>query len=176
MRFIRDTSVPLYIMTINFKKFFQDVYSKIVLINDTPHRIAGGVALGVFLGVLPGAGPVASLVLAYIFQVNRAAALAGSLLTNSWFSVVTFVFAVKIGAVLTGSGWQQIYNDCKYLFDNLHWDRVTDGSTWPILKPLLFGYAVVGLVAGAVVYVCSRAILSEYHRRKKHSSSKDVPA
>ncbi len=158
------------------KEFLKHAYEKIVLINDTPHRIAGGVALGVFLGILPGAGPLASLVLAYIFQVNRAAALAGSLLTNSWFSVVTFVLAVKIGAWLTGSSWKQIYNDCKNLFDNLHWDRIFDGSTWPILKPLLFGYAAIGIIAGAVVYVCSRAILSQYRLRKKHEPSQDVPS
>jgi uncharacterized protein (DUF2062 family) len=156
------------------KEFFKKAYESIVLINDTPHRIAGGVALGVFLGVLPGAGPVASLVLAYIFQVNRAAALAGSLLTNSWFSVITFVFAVKIGALLTGSGWQQIFNDCKNLFDHFHWDRIMDGSTWPILKPLLIGYAAIGIIAGAVTYMCSMIVLTEYHRRKKRSAHQDI--
>lgn len=158
-------------MTINFKNFFKKAYESIVLINDTPHRIAGGVALGVFLGILPGAGPVASLVLAYIFQVNRAAALAGSLLTNSWFSVVTFVLAVKIGALLTGSGWQQIFNECKNLFDDLHWDRIFDGSTWPILKPLLIGYAAIGTAAGVIVYVIVLTIMLVY-RRRKHNSSK----
>lgn len=163
-------------MPIPFKNFFKKAYDSIVLINDTPHRIAGGVALGVFLGILPGAGPVASLVLAYIFQVNRAAALAGSLLTNSWFSVFTFVLAVKIGAFLTGSGWQQIFADCKKLFDDLHWDRIFDGSTWPILKPLMFGYAAIGILAGAVTYTCARFVLAEYHRRKKHTPSHDIPS
>lgn len=163
-------------MPIPFKSFFKTAYNSIVLINDTPHRIAGGVALGVFLGILPGAGPIASLVMAYLLRVNRAAALAGSLLTNSWFSVVTFVFAVKIGALLTGSGWQQIFNDCKNLFDHFHWDRISDGSTWSILKPLLLGYAAIGIIAGAVTYTCAIVVLTEYHRRKKRSSRRDIPS
>lgn len=158
-------------MPINLKNIYRFLYLKVIRINDTPHRIAGGVALGVFLGVLPGAGPLASLVLAYLFQVNRAAALTGSLLTNSWFSVMTFVLSIKIGALLTGSSWQQIYNECKSVIDNLHWKTMMDGSTWLILKPLLYGYVVIGVIAGCAVYCCALLIVTGYHRRKKRSSA-----
>lgn len=163
-------------MSINLKNIFRFLYLKVIRINDTPHRIAGGIALGVFLGVLPGAGPVASLVLAYLLQVNRAAALAGSLLTNSWFSVITFVLSIKIGALLTGSKWQQIYNECKILIDNFHWKTIMDGSTWPILKPLLFGYAAIGVIAGCAVYCCALLVVTEYHRKKKRSSGQRIPS
>lgn len=151
----------------NFKKFFSSVYQKIVGINDSPHKIAGGFALGVFLGILPGAGPMASIVLAYFLQVNRAAALAGSLLTNAWFSVVTFALAVKIGAFLTGTSWQELYADAKELVNPFHWQKFFDESALSILKPVLFGYAAVGLIAGVIVYVIVLMIVSAYRRRKK---------
>lgn len=161
-------------MLIHIKNFFKKIYQSVVVINDTPHRIAGGFALGVFLGIVPGAGPMASLVMAYVLQVNRAAALAGSLLTNSWFSVVTFVFAVKIGAFVTGSSWKEIYDHCKNLLDHFHWKLLTDGSTWLVLKPVLVGYAIIGAIAGCVVYLCSLMVVAEYRRRKKKFPTKEV--
>lgn len=150
----------------DFRKFFKIAYLKIIRINDSPHKIAGGFALGVFLGILPGAGPMASILLAYLFQVNRAAALAGSLLTNAWFSVITFAFAVKIGAFLTGTRWQQLYANAKALVNPFHWQKFFDGSSLSILKPLLAGYAAIGLVSGVVVYIIVLMIVSAYRRRK----------
>ncbi len=156
----------------NIKVFFKDIYLKIIGINDSPHKIAGGFAVGVFLGIIPGAGPIASVVMAYLFRVNRAAALAGSVLTNTWFSIVTFALAIKIGGFLTGTNWQQIYSDAKLLFEHMSWQKFTDGSSWTILKPLLAGYAVVGLVFGLCIYVIVLIIVIAYRRRKNKSHPK----
>ena len=158
----------------SLKNFFKIIYLKIIRINDSPHKIAGGFALGVFLGILPGAGLMASVVIAYLLRVNRAAALAGSLLTNSWLSVITFVLAIKVGAWLTSSNWRRIYSDCRAFIDDFHWQRIFDGSSWAIIKPLLAGYAVIGLFAGVVVYVCVLIILVGFRRRNKKNSG--VPA
>jgi hypothetical protein len=51
---------------VRFSKF---LYLKTVRINDLPHKIAMGFALGSFLGVLPFTGVVAALILAVIFKV-----------------------------------------------------------------------------------------------------------
>jgi uncharacterized protein (DUF2062 family) len=154
-------------MKIDLARFFRAAYLKIIRINDSPHKIAGGFALGVFLGILPGAGPMASVVLAYFFQVNKAAALAGSLLTNSWFSVVTFALAIKTGAWLTGSKWQELYEQAKALVTPFDWRKFFDGSSLPIIKPLLAGYAAIGLVSGAVIYAVVWLIVIAYRKRKK---------
>ncbi|PIR13657.1 MAG: hypothetical protein COV50_05635, partial [Flavobacteriales bacterium CG11_big_fil_rev_8_21_14_0_20_35_7] len=62
--------------------------------NDTPQRIALGLGLGSALGMLPGTGPLAALFLAVVFKVNRASAFLGSLATNIWLSLVTFLLAL----------------------------------------------------------------------------------
>ena len=85
------------------KNSFKSIYDKLVGIKDSPQKIALGFGLGVFCGILPGTGPMASVVLAFVFRVNKVAALAGSLLTNTWLSLVTFVLAVKIGSMVTGA-------------------------------------------------------------------------
>ena len=139
--------------------FFHTLYQKLIKIDDSPQKIALGLGLGVFLGILPGLGPVAALALAALFKVNRMAALTGSLLTNTWISVVTFVLAVKIGSFLTGSDWQQIYGECQVVIKNFHWKNLSDISFLKILQPILVGYVVVGIVLAFVAYLLTLGIL-----------------
>ena len=155
-------------MLIKIKSFFKSVYQKLVLLDDSPHKIAGGLAVGVFLGILPGAGPIASVVVAFILHVNRAAALMGSLLTNTWFSIVTFFLAVRIGAFLTGVDWHSIQTECNNLLEHFSWRELFDVSILKVLKPLLIGYFVVGLVAGVCVYLISLFVVAQYKRIKSH--------
>lgn len=141
------------------------IYAKLAKENDSPQRIAIGFALGVFLGILPGVGPVASLALAYCLRVNRAAALAGSLLTNTWISVVTFVLAAKIGAAACGVAWTEIYDAARQVFVDFHWQKLFDTSLRKILRPLLIGYGVIGLVLAAAAYGAALAVLLTRSRK-----------
>ncbi len=154
-------------MVFSIKNFFKSILKKLVLIDDSPHKIAGGLALGVFLGILPGAGPMASLVLAFLLHLNKAAAFLGSVLTNTWFSVATFVVAVKLGSWATGTDWHETYRQCKELMGNFHWQDLGDISVLGILKPVFVGYAVVGAMSGIVVYIGALIVLWGYRRRKR---------
>jgi uncharacterized protein (DUF2062 family) len=134
------------------KNFFKKTYRDLITINDSPHRIAGGFAVGVFFGVLPAAGPMAAVVLAWILRVNRVAAFVGGLLTNTWLSVLTFVVAVKIGAIVTGLDNHELYRECQDLLTDFHWRDILSPPVVKILEPLFAGYAVIALVAGLVAY------------------------
>lgn len=80
---------------INFvKRFF--------LIDDTPHKIAAGAALGIFLGIAPGVGVTATIVLSSIFGFNRLAAITTVLATNTWTLIVALPFAATAGGYLFG--------------------------------------------------------------------------
>ena len=70
-------------------KLLQFLFDKLFKINDTPQKIALGFGLGVFAGIFPGTGPVAAILLAYVFRANRASALFGSLFTNTWLNSVS---------------------------------------------------------------------------------------
>ena len=146
-------------MTDAFKSWLKKVSSQLIGIQDSPHKIAFGFGLGVFLGILPGAGPIAAVTLAFILRVNKAAALAGSILTNTWMSVVTFALALKIGAGLTGTDWQTISDQCRALFKNFHFKDLFDVTILQILKPFLIGYTLVGLCAGFLGYCVAYGIV-----------------
>ena len=59
------------------KRILRFVYLRIVRANDSPPRVAAGVAIGVFLGIFPtfGLGLVLAYILAVIFRINKAAAV-----------------------------------------------------------------------------------------------------
>lgn len=152
-----------------FQRFLLFLKEKLFTINDTPHKIALGFGLGVFSGILPGTGPVASLVLAFLFRANRAAALAGSLLTNTWISFVIFAVALQTGSYLTGADWQEIYSQAQELLKNFRWQTVFSSALWPVLKSLLAGYLVIGLLLGFLGYVLSLGLVllkRGYSRRR----------
>lgn len=157
-------------MITKIKAFFRVVFRKLVRMDGSPHKIAGGLALGVFLGILPGVGPVASLVLAALLHLNKAAAFLGSILTNTWFSVVTFVAAVKLGSWATGTDWHATYRQIKELMGHFHWRDLGDASVEEILKPVLVGYAMVGLASGVVVYVVALIVVWGYRKRKRKTA------
>lgn len=133
-------------------RFFKTIYLKLVIINDTPQKIAQGFGLGVFLGVFPGAGPIAALVLSSLFKMNKASALLGSLLTNTWLSVVTFLLSAKIGALITGQDWQSIKIGWNELLQNFHWLDALKLSALEIAAPVMLGYLAISVIAGISAY------------------------
>ena len=133
-------------------QWLSSLYRKLCLINDSPQRIAIGFGLGVFLGMLPGTGPIASLVMAAVLRVNKAAALAGSLLTNTWLSLVCLFLAVKIGAWIFGLSYQDLFNRWQDFLRHFQWDTM-------LIIPVLAGYLAVSLCLGIIAFALTLLIL-----------------
>ena len=140
-------------------KITQFIFSKLFKINDSAQKIALGVGLGVFAGLLPGAGPAAALFLAFVFRANRAAALLGSLLTNTWLSIVTFVLAIKVGSVILKLNWQVVQQQTQGLLKNFNWANFFKVSFLEVFLPVVVGYLVIGLVFGALSYALTWLII-----------------
>ncbi len=153
------------------KEFLKNIYKKLLQTKASPQKVALGFALGVFIGIYPGTGPVFALVLAWIFRLPKAAAFLGGLLTNTWLSWVTLVIAGQIGAAVLGLEWNDIKEPITDFMSDFHWKKLIDGSVWetvgPILKPLLIGYAVVGLAAGVLSYFIVLYILKKRSARRR---------
>lgn len=137
--------------SIGILRFLKLIYVKLFRINDTPQRIALGLGLGVFLGILPGSGPLAALFLAFLLRVNRAAALLGSLLTNTWLSIATFLLSVKLGSAIMNLRWQEVYQKKTIL-------------------PVIVGYFLVAFGLGVAVYLITLIILKYENKGRIHLS------
>ena len=143
-----------------FLRFLKFLYIKLFRINDTAPRIALGLAIGVFCGILPGTGPIAALGFAFVFRVNRAGALLGGLLTNTWLSVLTFALALKIGAKIFALSWQELQQEWMLLLKDFHWAGLFKSSFSKIIPPVLTGYFIVALGAGILTYLCALIIIT----------------
>lgn len=142
------------------------VYQKLFKINDTPQKIALGLGLGVFAGTFPGTGPAASLFMAFIFRANRASALIGSLLTNTWLTVVTCLLAIKLGAVVFGLNWQEIENNGASLIKHFSWLNLFKLSTLKVFLPFVISFIVISFCFGLLAYLVSLGIIIKVRNRK----------
>ena len=152
-------------------RFLKFLYLKMFRINDTPQRVAMGFGLGVFVGILPGTGPLAALILAALFRINKAAALLGSILTNTWLSLITIVLSIKIGASIMGLEWHAVYNTWKQLLKNFHWNQLLDSSVLQLLLPILTGYLILSFCLALVVYSGALFILLFLKRRRNETQN-----
>lgn len=147
------------------------LYIKLLRINDSPQKIALGFALGVFLGIIPGTGVLASFFLAYLCRVNRASAVLGSLLTNTWLSFLTFIIAIKLGSSLLRIEWEAVYKGWLVFFKHWNWAQAAKGPFFNILFPIILGYAIIGVIAGVAGYICVLAAVRLRKRRQKWQSN-----
>ncbi len=145
-------------------KFFKTIYFKLVRINDSPQRIAIGLGLGVFTGILPFAGPIAALVLASLFKVNRASALIGSLITNTWLSVVALVLSIKIGSGLVGLDWHDVYGEWQLFMNTLQWRHFF--LQYKIVLAIIAGYLAIAAVIGVIAYIAGLLVMKYIKRRR----------
>jgi len=135
------------------------IYTELFLINDNPHKIALGLGLGVVAGIMPGMGPVAALFLVFIFRANRAAAVLGSLLTNTWLTIITFLLSIKVGSAIMNMNWKDVYEESWLFLKNFQWQNLFKESIFKVAIPLLVGYLVVSLCLALIVYLVALVII-----------------
>lgn len=128
-------------------------YFKLIRTNDSAQKIALGFGLGVFLGVIPGTGILAALFLAFVFKLNRISALLGSLLTNTWISIATFLLSIKLGSVIMKLDWQEVRRQLAQSFDEFRLADLLNSSFLKIILPVLVGYFIISLILGIVAYL-----------------------
>jgi len=146
------------------RNFFKAIYIQLFKIGDTPQKIALGFGLGVFLGIFPGTGPAVALLCAIILRVNRAAALVGALFTNTWTSIVTFLLAVKIGAVVMRLNWQDVRQEWVLFLRDFHWINIFKLSLLKTILPIILGYTIIGFALGLISYIVILIILKKRAR------------
>lgn len=131
-------------LKIYIKKFF--------LIDDTPHKVAAGFALGIFWGIMPGEGVCTTIIVASILRFNRLSATAGVLASNMWTTFVVLPFAATTGGFLFKVSpeflikqFNETYHlGLKYLF--------TETIITEILTPFAIGFLIVSFLISLFFY------------------------
>ena len=156
-------------MKTKIKEGLKLLYAKIFKINDSPQKIALGLSLGIFSGFVPGIGPLTALFMAFAFRANRASALLGTLLTNTWTSLLTFALSIKLGSAIMGISWREVYEPWMLLVKDFHLQRLFSLSLKKVILPVALGYLLVALIFGSLAYIITLFIL--YLRKKDEDKS-----
>jgi uncharacterized protein (DUF2062 family) len=146
----------------------QKILEKLLAVKDNPHRTATSFAVGVFLGILPGTGPIAALTAAHFLRLNRPIALLGSLVTNTWLSILTFVLSIRFGASIMGLDWNTLYRQWLDFFQAFAWDKIFSVSFLQIVLPIAIGYTAISSVIALAAYGAVAVVLTMLKTTKKH--------
>jgi len=143
----------------------------ILHLDDEPHKIAGGIALGVFIGFSPfyGAHMVLAVLLAFLFRLNKVAAIAGTWVVLPWFVPFVLSFAYLLGRFLMGKGIGFPQDFC------LERDWILQN-----LFPLWLGCTVVGAGSAGSAYLIARRVLGKRRKTRlqgdRRLSAQESPA
>ena len=162
------------------KRFF--VY-RVLHVDDTPHRIALGLAIGIFITWTPTMGiqMILTVALATLMRANKFVGVPFVWISNPLTAVPLYGFNYLVGtwilpgpnsfdefcgkvsaAVFAGGGW----TDKIYAW----WD-----ATIEFVWPLWVGSIVVALILAVPTYILTRWAIVHY-RKRWHEKHPEVPA
>lgn len=137
------------------------VVKTIAMLDSSPQKIAGSVALGVFIGSLPipGLQLWVGLLLSIILRVNKV----GTVLSmETYNNPISFPFiyylGFKVGQILLGQSslpinWRH--------FKGLNWEMVKE-----VAKPLFLGSVALGSLVALAAYPITLILVMRYKRGK----------
>jgi hypothetical protein len=149
---------------------------RVLHVDDTPHRIALGVAIGVFAAWMPAMGlqVLVVLALATLLRANKLVGLPFVWISNPLTFVPVYLPSYLLGSYLLGSRLSM--HDFRTAIT-----RAMSGSgTWwghiqawwqavaPFLAPLWVGSILVGLVLGAIAYALVYYLVATIRRRRDY--------
>jgi len=135
--------------------WWKRLYLVLVRLNDSPGRIAGGVAIGVFVGVAPtfGAGLLLAAFLAALFRCNVAAAVVASAAGSPPLIFPVWFVSAWIGSLIFGLDAGALYAEFR------------SGSVWHAGGEAFKAYFVGNIIVTAVFTTLAYGVVLAVMRR-----------
>lgn len=142
---------------------------QLIQLEDTPHSIALGVAIGTFVAYLPIVGfqMIVGAIACRIARANVIASVPMAWITNPVTIPFIFFGTYKLGVVFIGG--EKTYEDIKMVFaaigDMGFWRGAIEGYRLLLefLWPMIIGGTIVGIINGFLFYILVRKFLSRDH-------------
>jgi len=132
-------------------------------INDTPHSVALGAAVGMFFGFTPlfGVKTLLSIFIAWIFKSNKIAAAITVTLHDLILPVapIILLYEYKMGMWALHGQWPPTKFHGVALRDYMEWT-----TFFTLGKPTLIGSLFLALPSAPIVYFLVRALLTQRRR------------
>jgi uncharacterized protein (DUF2062 family) len=155
-----------------WKRLKDSFVHRVLHVDDTPHRIALGVAIGIFVTWTPTVGlqMVLAVMLAWLCRANKLVGVPFVWISNPLTLAPIFLPNYYIGRWILGSDvpppdFSQVVNASGGWLDRVHtWWSIT----WQALLPLWIGGLLVGTALGFMSYFFTYQVVVVY-RRKRHA-------
>ena len=149
-----------------FKKWFLSIHIQVVAIEDTPHSIAMGLAIGIFFGFTPlwSLKTLLSIAVAWLFKSNKIAAAVSVQLHDLIlpFMPAIYWWEYKFGYwALQGHFPHRIRLRNMSMRDYMNWT-----TFFTVGQPLLVGSLFLALPSALVVYLVCRALVKRARVQK----------
>lgn len=148
-------------------KKIAEFIKKFFLIDDSPHKVAAGAALGIFWGIMPGEGVATTLVTASILRFNRLSATAGVLAVNMWTTFLIMPLAATVGGFLFHINPKTLIHNFQTTF-HLGWRHFFSETIFTdLLLPLIIGFIIVSALISLLFYFLLYFLLKQKKIRFK---------
>jgi len=148
------------------------MWVRLLGLDDTPHNIALGVAIGIVVAFQPivGIQMVVSAVICKLVGANVAAGVPWAWITNPVTIAPIYYATYRVGVLFTGGAktYADIERVVKQIFA-LDWSRgLVEGYYLlaDIFWPTVIGGFIVGITIAAVFYVLTRRAVVAYRKRR----------
>lgn len=145
----------------------RQVLRKVLALNDSPHAIALGVAIGIFFGLTPTVGLQTMFVLAMLFVTRRffyfngAAALAATYVSNPITMLPLYYFWYRLGASVTGgTATRQQLQSLIAANGFSEWLDAVALVGAEIVGPMFLGAFITAPIGAAIAYPACYALLT----------------
>jgi len=142
-------------------------YLKLLRLNDSPKRIAGGFALGVAIGVLPsfGLGIIIAVFAAGLLKVNRVSAVVGTLVVNPWTSTFFWALSYVTGSLVLGENLGETLKLVEAV--KSHSDLWKNILAHRLLAPYIVGNLLITVAFTSLSYLVALYGVTAYRRAKR---------
>ncbi len=152
---------------------------KVLHVDDTPHRIALGLAVGIFVAFTPTVGfqMALTVLLAWIVRANKVVGVPLAWITNPVTIPPIFYFNYRVGALIVGSAGRTMSDFA--IREGPWWETVK--AWWQVLVDVFWqcwlGSLIVATILGTATYFLSCWLVTVYrarHRRQFPGSRFDA--
>lgn len=149
-----------------FRYWLAHVHFRLVTIEDSPHSIALGVAIGIFFGFTPlwSLKTLLSIGVAWLAGANKIAAAISVQLHDLIlpFMPAIYLWEYKIGFwILSGHLPRRFTMRHLSFRDYIQWE-----TFFTVGRPLLIGSVIIGLPSAALVYFITKALVTSHRVHK----------
>lgn len=148
------------------------VLRRVLSLDDSPHAIALGVAIGMFFGLTPTVGLQTVMILAFLavtrrfFRFNPAAAMAATYVSNPITMVPLYYFWYKLGAIFIGGNATIEQFEALVEFEGMSgWLEAVKTVGIEIGAPMLLGSLITAPIGAAIAYPAVYSLLTWIGRK-----------